>query len=125
MSGAALVLLLIPGWIAKWFTPDVQVIAAASVLLRIAAFFQLFDGLQIVASGALRGVGDTRTAMLCHLGGYWGIGLPLGASLCFGSGMGAAGLWIGLSAGLIVIGVSLAIAWWRMSSKMQAPQIAA
>src|SRR5205085_10044930 len=55
----------------------------AAALLQIAAFFQFFDGLQVVASGALRGVGDTRTPLWSHLTGYWLIGLPLGAWLCF------------------------------------------
>jgi MATE family multidrug resistance protein len=84
------------------------------LLLRIAAFFQLFDGLQVVATGALRGAGDTRTPMVCHFSGYWVIGLPLGWLLCFGSaGMGAPGLWIGLSVGLIVIGIVLVEMWRR------------
>jgi MATE family multidrug resistance protein len=113
MSAAAIVLLTVPQWIARLFSPEVAVIAAAATILRVAAFFQLFDGLQIVVTGSLRGAGDTRTPMLCHLIGYWVIGLPLGAALCFGRGMGAPGLWIGLSAGLIAIGVVLTAFWWR------------
>lgn len=113
MSAAAIVLLTVPEWIARLFSPEVAVIAAAATILRVAAFFQLFDGLQIVVTGSLRGAGDTRTPMLCHLIGYWAIGLPLGAALCFGRGMGAPGLWIGLSAGLIAIGVVLTAFWWR------------
>jgi MATE family multidrug resistance protein len=98
------------------FTPEADVIAAGMTLLRIAAFFQLFDGLQVVATGALRGAGDTRTPMLCHLTGYWVIGLPLGWLLCFPLGMGAPGLWIGLSVGLVVIGVVLVEVWRRKSN---------
>jgi MATE family multidrug resistance protein len=113
MSCAALVLLVFPYFIARLFTPEADVIGAGMTLLRIAAFFQLFDGLQVVATGALRGAGDTRTPMWCHLTGYWGIGLPLGAWLCFRNGMGAAGLWIGLSVGLVVIGVVLVEVWRR------------
>jgi MATE family multidrug resistance protein len=113
MSAAAIVLLTVPEWIARLFSPEAAVIAAAATILRVAAFFQLFDGLQIVVTGSLRGAGDTRTPMLCHLIGYWVIGLPLGAALCFGRGMGAPGLWIGLSAGLIAIGVVLTAFWWR------------
>ena len=96
MSAAAVVLLTVPEWIARLFTPDVAVIAAAATILRIAAFFQLFDGLQIVVTGSLRGAGDTRTPMVFHLIGYWVIGLPLGALLCFRRGLGAPGLWMGL-----------------------------
>ena len=113
MSAAAIVLLTVPEWIARWFTPDATVIATAATMLRIAAFFQLFDGLQIVVTGSLRGAGDTRTPMVCHLIGYWIIGLPLGILLCFGRGLGAPGLWIGLSAGLIAIGLVLTAFWWR------------
>ncbi len=115
MSCAALVLLVFPFWIARLFTAEADVIGAGMTLLRLAAFFQLFDGLQVVATGALRGAGDTRTPMWCHFAGYWGIGLPLGASLCFQHGMGAAGLWIGLSVGLVVIGVVLVEVWRRKS----------
>jgi len=79
----------------------------------VAAFFQLFDGLQITATGALRGAGDTRTPMLCHLAGYWAIGLPVGAFLCFHESLGAVGLWMGLSAGLITIGIILLWIWRR------------
>ena len=113
MSAAAIVLLAVPEWIASLFTPDAAVISMAATILRVAAFFQLFDGLQIVVTGSLRGAGDTRTPMVCHFLGYWVIGLPLGAMLCFGRGLGAPGLWIGLSAGLIAIGVVLTAFWWR------------
>lgn len=113
MSAAAVVLLAVPEWIARVFTPDAAVIATAATILRVAAFFQLFDGLQIVVTGSLRGAGDTRTPMVCHLIGYWVIGLPLGAMLCFSHGLGAPGLWIGLSTGLIAIGVVLTAFWWR------------
>jgi len=126
MSCAAIALLIFPFWIARLFTPEADVIAAGMVLLRIAAFFQLFDGLQVVATGALRGAGDTRTPMLCHFTGYWVIGLPLGWWLCFKrvassqqpvARMGAAGLWIGLSVGLVVIGVVLVEVWRRRSQE--------
>jgi MATE family multidrug resistance protein len=111
MSLAALTLLIFPRAIARLFTPDTAIIAAAAPLLRVAAFFQLFDGLQVTATGALRGAGDTRTPMLCHFAGYWIIGLPLGALLCFHYSLGAAGLWMGLSAGLILIGIVLFWFW--------------
>ena len=113
MSLAALLLLSFPHAIARLFTPQAAIIAAAVPLLRVAALFQLFDGLQITATGALRGAGDTRTPMLCHLAGYWILGLPLGAFLCFHESLGAVGLWMGLSAGLITIGLILLWVWRR------------
>ncbi len=119
MSCAAVCLIVFPQWIARLFTPEAEVIAASLALLRIAAFFQLFDGLQVVATGALRGAGDTRTPMICHFTGYWLIGLPLGAVLCFKYGMGAPGLWIGLCVGLILIGVVLVEMWRRKVASSQ------
>jgi MATE family multidrug resistance protein len=113
MSLAAIALLTIPQAIARLFTPEAYIIAAATPLLQVAAFFQLFDGLQVTATGALRGAGDTRTPMLCHFAGYWIIGLPLGALLCFHYSFGAVGLWMGLSAGLILIGIVLFWFWRR------------
>lgn len=113
MSCAALVFLLLPGYIVRIFTPDAAVMNTGISLLRVAAFFQLFDGLQTVATGALRGAGDTRTPMICHLLAYWVLGLPLGYFLCFRWSWGAAGLWIGLCVALIVIGLVLSIVWRR------------
>lgn len=120
MSICAVVLMLAPQWIARLFTPEVAIIAAAVPLLRLAALFQLFDGLQVVTTGALRGAGNTATPMICHVVGYGMIGLPLGAVLCFRLGWGAIGLWIGLSTGLILIGIALALFWRGASRKIAA-----
>lgn len=117
MTAAAVVLLVIPEGIARLFTPKRPVIEMAATLLVIAAFFQLFDGLQTVATGALRGAGDTRTPMLTHLICYWAIGLPAGWWLCFHSNLGAAGIWMGFSLALILIGIVLLIAWQRRSRR--------
>ncbi|MGH9559020.1 MAG: MATE family efflux transporter [Bryobacteraceae bacterium] len=118
MGCAAIALLAIPGLIARLFTPEAQIIAAGAALLRVAAFFQLFDGFQVVATGALRGAGDTRTPMFCHFAGYWVIGLPLGALLCFHFSLGATGLWMGLSSGLILIGIVLLGFWKRAVGRL-------
>jgi MATE family multidrug resistance protein len=117
MSAAAFALAFLSQGIARLFTPDAGIVAYGASILRVAALFQLFDGFQIVATGALRGAGDTRTPMLCHLAGYWGIGLPLGALLCFQYGLGARGLWMGLTAGLILIGIVLLEAWRRAARR--------
>ena len=113
MTIAGIVLLVFPHWIARIYTPDVNVIRATGALLAAGAAFQLFDGIQTAATGALRGAGDTRTPMLCHFTAYWIIGLPLGYWLCFSRGMGALGLWVGLSLALILIGVVLLFVWRR------------
>lgn len=122
MSICGLALLLVPRLIARLFTPDVAIIAAAVPLLRLAAFFQLFDGLQVVTTGALRGAGNTATPMICHIVGYGMIGLPFGAVLCFRENMGAIGLWIGLSTGLILIGIAL-VTFWRGAARKIAASI--
>jgi multidrug resistance protein, MATE family len=112
MSLAAVAFLTIPGRIARIYTADPAVIRVSVTLLAIAAAFQLFDGCQVVAAGALRGAGNTRTPMWCNLLFYWFVGLPLGMWLCFRAGWGAAGLWTGLCCGLILIG-SVLLAVWR------------
>ena len=111
-------LLIFPRWIARIYTPAEDIVAATVLLLAAGAAFQLFDGIQTVATGALRGAGDTRTPMLCHLVAYWVIGLPLGSWLCFHRGWGAFGLWAGLSLALILIGVVLLATWRRMIRRL-------
>ena len=86
---------------------------SGSVLLRLAALFELFDGFQIVATGALRGLGDTRSPMIAHGVGYWVVGVPAGYILCFPLHWGASGIWAGLVAALVLIGVALVAAWMR------------
>jgi len=122
MACASTGLLIFPRWIARLFTPDDAVIRSTVGLLAAGAAFQLFDGIQTVATGALRGVGDTRTPMLCHFLAYWIIGLPLGAWLCFQRDWGAVGLWIGLSLALILIGIVLGFVWRRAVRRLGATQ---
>jgi MATE family multidrug resistance protein len=119
MSVAAAAFLAIPSQIARIYTGDPAVIRMSVTLLAIAAAFQLFDGCQVVASGALRGAGNTRTPMLCNLVFYWFVGLPLGMWLCFRAGWGAAGLWTGLCCGLILIGSALLIAWRQTVAELR------
>ncbi len=107
MSCTALVFLLTPGPLIALFTDDVEVAAAAVPLIRIAAVFQLSDGLQAVATGALRGAGDSRAALIANLIGHYGLGLGVSLTLAFPLGMGAAGLWWGLSAGLTLTAIVL------------------
>jgi MATE family multidrug resistance protein len=125
MTCASAALLIFPHPIARMYTPALDVIRATTFLLAAGAAFQLFDGIQTVATGALRGAGDTRTPMLCHLIAYWIIGLPLGSWLCFVLNWGAFGLWAGLSLALILIGVVLLIAWRRMTRRLVAHTSAA
>jgi multidrug resistance protein, MATE family len=113
MTCSGLVFVSIPLWISRLFSPDPVVIRTGARLLLVAAAFQLFDGLQTVATGALRGSGDTKTPMLANFVAYWLIGLPVGYFLCFKLGWGAVGIWIGLCGGLMMIGSALLLTWHR------------
>ena len=122
MTCASVALLIFPRPIARMYTPNEAVIRTTTYLLAAGAAFQLFDGIQTVATGALRGAGDTRTPMLCHLIAYWIIGLPLGYYLCFHLLWGAFGLWSGLSLALILIGIVLLATWRRLTHRLQSIQ---
>ncbi len=90
-----------------------EVAAMAVSLLAIAAWFELFDGTQNVAMGAIRGLKDARTTFLVGLACYWLVGVPLACLLAFAAGWGAAGVWWGLAGGLAcaAIGLTLAFEW--------------
>lgn len=111
MATTALILIVFAPWLARAFTGDAAIVAAAAALLPIAGVFQVVDGIQVVSAGILRGAGDTRVPMLANLGGYALLGLPLGAWLCYDWGWGASGIWWGLSAGLAAVALLLA---WRV-----------
>jgi len=97
----------LPVTLARLFSNDPTVVAAAAVLLPIAGVFQVFDGLQVAGAGALRGVGDTRVPMILNLVGFWLIGLPACIGLGFGLGLGPRGVWWGLAIGIGVVAVLL------------------
>jgi multidrug resistance protein, MATE family len=111
MAVAAFTFLTTPRPLVSLFSLDPAVIATGVSLLLIAAAFQLFDGLQAVTTGVLRGLGDTRTPMLSNLAGHWLLGLPISYLLCFQAGWGVVGLWIGLSLGLVTVALVLLAAW--------------
>ena len=90
--------------------------ALGAALLMIAGVFQLADGVQAVAAGALRGLKDTRVPMLLAALGYWGLGLPLGIALALWAGLEARGVWWGLAAGLAIVAVLMLRRWRRMSA---------
>jgi MATE family multidrug resistance protein len=113
MACAGLSMILFPHALIGVFTTDAGVLSVGVSLLAIAAMFQLFDGIQVASTGVLRGAGDTHTPMVANLVGHWLFGLPLGYVLCFVFGWGAAGLWMGLSAGLIAVGLVLLVVWYR------------
>jgi MATE family multidrug resistance protein len=113
MSATALAFLLLPGLLIGFFTTDPDVIRTGRLLLGVGAVFAVFDGVQVIATGALRGLGETRRPMLWNLVAYWGLGLPIGWALAFVAGWGVVGIWIGLSTSLIVVGTALTWTWAR------------
>jgi MATE family multidrug resistance protein len=110
---AALMFLLWPRPLIELFSRDPRVLAVGPGLLGIVAAFEIFDGIQTVSTGALRGLGETQAPMWANLVGYWVLGLPLGFFLCFGLKWGIYGLWIGLTLALIVIALALLLRWRR------------
>lgn len=104
------VLLFASGWIAQLYTRDMAVITLASTLLVYAALLQLPDGLQMLASGALRGLQDTRVPMMIAVFSYWGVGMPLGAWLGLGHGWGPQGMWVGL---ITALSIATILMGWR------------
>jgi MATE family multidrug resistance protein len=99
-SITAAILFIFPEAIVSVYTHDVEVVNLAVSLVFFAAVFQLSDGLQVGAFGALRGLKDTRMPMIFNLISYWFIGFSVGYYLSFNAGYGPQGLWIGLIAGL-------------------------
>jgi MATE family multidrug resistance protein len=100
MGMSGIVFIAIPGALARLYTSQMEVAALAAILIPIAGVFQVFDGLQVVAVGILRGQGETRTPMLVNILGFWLLGMPLSVYLGFGRNGGAPGLWWGLVVGL-------------------------
>jgi len=118
MLMAAVVFLVAPRPLIALYTRNPQVLAVGPTLLWVAAAFQIFDGIQTVSTGALRGLGETRVPMFANLVGYWVLGLPLGLLLCFVLHWGIYGLWIGLTLALVVIAVTVLLRWRRDSTRL-------
>jgi len=106
------------------FTGDRTVVAMTAAILPILAAFELFDGLQGVGGGVLRGMGATRMAAFANLIGYYVFGLPLGYWLGQPSRLGLAGIWWGLALGLFGVAATLVI-WIRARGPRSASAIAA
>lgn len=118
---AAVVFLVVPGPLISLYTRDARVLAVGPSLLWVAAAFQIFDGIQTVCTGALRGLGETRVPMFANFVGYWVLGLPLGLTLCFALHWGIYGTWIGLTLALVVIASTLLLRWQKDSLKVLYP----
>ncbi len=118
MTAMALVIWLIPGPLAQIFlesesAANAEVLRLAVSFLLVAAVFQIVDGAQVVGTGMLRGLQDTKWPMLFAAFGYWVIGIGVGAGLAFWAGWDGAGIWIGLAAGLALVAPLVLIRWMR------------
>ncbi|XXF09514.1 NorM family multidrug efflux MATE transporter [Pseudomonas sp. D2-3] len=131
--GAALMLLfalafwLLPEWIIGLFLDRhdpafADIVTLAVSLLAIAAWFELFDGLQSIAMGAIRGLNDGRITLVIGLTGYWCVGAPLAWLLAFPLGWGAHGVWWGLAAGLAVTATGLVLGFRWKTARLQRPE---
>jgi MATE family multidrug resistance protein len=105
MASSALILFAIPNQLLRLFTQDTAVIQLGVSIIFLCALFQIFDGIQVVSAGALRGLGDTKTALYTNLLAHWCLGLPVGFALCFWLQKGLWGLWVGLALGLFFTAV--------------------
>ncbi|MFQ5629192.1 MAG: MATE family efflux transporter, partial [bacterium] len=119
MAFAGLILILFPQALMHGFTNASDIVTIGVSIIFIAAIFQLFDGIQVVAAGILRGSGDTKTAMVFNFIGHWFLGLPVGYYLCFNRGWDVAGLWVGLSIGLISVSIGLFVFWVRRIGRLK------
>ncbi len=113
---SASVMFLFPELIVSMYTNEAEVASLAASLLFYAAIFQYPDGIQICTAGALRGYKDTLVPMLYTIISFWIVGMTLGYYLTFNAGMGPAGMWVGMIAGLSTAAV-LMLARFQRSSK--------
>jgi MATE family multidrug resistance protein len=122
MTLMATILWLFPGPLAGLFIDrsvpaNAEVVALAVQFLIVAAFFQIFDGAQVVGQGMLRGLHDTFVPMLFALLGYWVIGIGVGAWLALEADWGGVGIWTGLATGLGIVAV-LMLSRWLMRARL-------
>lgn len=122
-AAAVAVLFLAPGTLAGLYIDpalpaNAEALATAMTLIGIAAAFQVADGMQAVAAGALRGLGDTRVPFGLAAVGYWGLGFPLAWWLTGPMGAGPAGAWWGLAASLLAVAVALTLRFLRQSGRL-------
>lgn len=115
MCVSAILLLIFGEHIAAFYTVDVEVQEIAIALLFVAAVFQVSDGLQVGAAGALRGFKDTRIPMVINVFSYWVVGFPLAWMLGIHMQLGPQSVWAGLVAGLTVSAILLNVRYAAIS----------
>lgn len=119
MAVSAITFIALREVLPRWYNDDPAVLVLTAALLPIAGAFQIFDGVQVVGGGVLRGMGRTRPAAVFNLLGYYVLGLPVAWWLAFSTGMGVAGIWWGLTVGLLVVAVLLVV-WVGLRGPLRA-----
>ncbi len=122
MASTATTMVLWPGRLVDAFLDPAALDSGATRalaldFLRVAAVFQLVDGIQAVTAGMLRGLHDTRVPMIVAAFGYWGIGFGACLLFAFSFGLAGLGIWIGLAAGLGGVAVMLTLRWTWMTQR--------
>jgi MATE family multidrug resistance protein len=117
MAVSAIMIAIFNDNIAALYTSDLDVRPLAATLLLMAGIFQLSDGLQVGASGALRGFKDTAIPMVLTLIAYWIVGFPIAYGLGVAQGRGPVYVWLGLIIGLTVAAILLSARYWRVSAR--------
>jgi MATE family multidrug resistance protein len=120
MGGFGTAFLIAPGFFTHLLTSDPNVVPLGMALLSVAALFQVSDGIQAVALGALRGAGDTRIGLIANVVGYYLMGLPVAYYWGIVRGDGVIGLWWGLSAGLTAVAIGLGYRFHVLSRRQLA-----
>ena len=129
MSVMTLVVILERFAIARFFFGEAVESAGVAIdltatLLLVGSTLFVGDGIQTVAAGALRGMNDTRMPLLFAVAGYWLIGFPASYGLAFGAGLGAVGVWIGLSCGTLVYASLLVLRFRLLAGRLALSQAA-
>jgi MATE family multidrug resistance protein len=120
MGGFAVMFLMLRHFLTGLFSPDADVVMLAASLLMVAAFFQLFDGQQVVAIFALRGMEDVKMPATIAVLAYWCLAIPLGYVIAFRLGLGAVGIWMGLALGLAILAFTLGWRFHKLTLQRQA-----
>ncbi len=121
MSAASVFFFLVPELVASLMSDHAEVVATAVPLLRVAAVFQIADGIQGAGAGVLRGIADSRFTFVANLLGHYLVGLPIAIGCAFYLGLGVTGVWWGLCAGLIAVAAALLWRFLKLSSRELRP----
>lgn len=116
MTATGALFIVAPHRLAAFYSPDQSVLAVAAPLIILGGLFAIFDGLQAVSIGVLRGIGDTRAPVLISMVGYWAVGMPVSVVFGFRLGLGPSGLWWGLVLGLAA---TAPVLMWRVRDRLR------